>query len=73
MGTPGAKTVGAGPLLFGNLSNSKAVLSGWSWSLTVQGPTSGFQVIWNSSGMLAGPTLGLLPGISVSRTWSGCS
>ncbi len=72
-GTPGAKTVSVGPLLVGSLSNSKAVLSGWSWSLNIQGPVSGFQVTWNSSGVLAGPTLGLLPGVSLSRTWSGCN
>jgi RHS repeat-associated protein len=72
-GTPGAKTVSAGPLLFGNPSNSLGVLSGQSWSLTIQGPVSGFQVIWNSSGVLAGPTVGLLPGISLSSTWSACN
>jgi hypothetical protein len=72
-GTPGAKTLGAGPLVFGNLNNAKDILSGPSWSLNIQ-PTEliGFQVIWNSSGFLAGPTVALIPGAALSRTTSVC-
>jgi hypothetical protein len=49
------KTVGGGPLLFGNKSNASEVLNGPSWSFNAQLSTFiGFQVIWNSSGILGG-------------------
>ena len=70
-GTPSARTVGAGPLLFGTLGKTREVLSGPSWSLTIQ-PTYfiGGQVIWNESGILLGPTAALVPGYALSRTIS---
>jgi RHS repeat-associated protein len=73
VGTPGEKTVGAGPLVFGNLENARAILSGPSWSINIQPtPFIGFQVMWNSSGVLAGPTVALVPGAALSRTTSVC-
>jgi hypothetical protein len=73
-GSPGAKTVGVGPLIFGNPGNATAILSGPSWSFNVQlTPFVGFQLIANSSGILAGPTAGLIPGFAVSQTTSTCN
>jgi hypothetical protein len=73
VGTPGERSVGGGPLLFGDLAKASNILSGPSWSFNVQGPPFiGFQVIWNSNGFLAGPTAGIVPGLALSRTISAC-
>jgi hypothetical protein len=72
-GTPSERSAGGGPLLFGTLGNASNVLGGWSWSFNVQVTQGvGFQAIWNENGILAGPTLGMVPGIGLARTWSKC-
>jgi hypothetical protein len=69
---PATKGVSGGPLLFGNLSNARAVLSGPSVSAVLQPvPATGSQDITNLSGSLGGPTAGT-SGVSHSFTVSGC-
>jgi hypothetical protein len=65
------RTVGGGPLLFGNLNNAKDVLSGGSTIVAAQSgnPLVGAQGMANSSGHLEGPTagsVGMLAGVSAS-------
>lgn len=70
--TPAAKGLSAGPLLHGNLNNSKNIISGWGWNFSLQAfQFAGYQVVANSSGVLGGPTVATDPGISVSygKTW----
>ena len=70
---PATKSVNFGPLLFGNLSNSQSILSGWSFSFGMQpNPARGAQYIWNFSGPLGGPTAGSV-GTSAAFTISGCA
>ena len=68
------RAVAGGPLLFGNLDNADAILSGGSVNAGVQSPNPliGAQVIANSSGWLGGPTGGI-PGIVTGPSYSGCS
>jgi RHS repeat-associated protein len=68
----GGRSATGGPLLFGNLSNADAILSGGSVNVGLQlTPSIGFQAIGNSSGVLGGPTFGN-PGVSVDITASAC-
>jgi RHS repeat-associated protein len=70
---PAGKAANFGPVIQGNVSNSAAVLSGFSYSGNVQiTPIAGYQAIWNPSGALGGPTFGF-PGVSLSATYSGCT
>ncbi|HKV04434.1 MAG TPA: RHS repeat-associated core domain-containing protein [Candidatus Acidoferrales bacterium] len=66
------KTVNGGPLMYGNLSKAKSILSGPSISFGAQPtPFVGVQGTSNSSGLLGGPTVGT-PGYSISATYSKC-
>lgn len=70
---PASKSLNAGPLLFGNLHNAQAILSGWSFSFGMQpNPGRGAQYIWNLSGPLGGPTAGSV-GTSIAFTISKCA
>lgn len=69
---PATRGVTIGPLLFGNLMNPVAVLSGWSLSASGQlTPARGFQFMVNPSGTLSGPTVGN-EGASIALTVSSC-
>lgn len=56
---PATKGFSFGPLLFGNLSNTQSILSGWSVSTLAQPvPGRGVQIIGNSAGQVGGPIFG---------------
>jgi hypothetical protein len=69
---PATRGGSVGPLLHGATSDARSILSGWSFSSSVQpNPFAGYQAITNSSGTLGGPTVGTF-GASISLTVSGC-
>jgi len=69
LSTPSQKYVSGGPLIHGNLDNSKAILSQWGSSANIQASDwIGYQAIWNSSGVLGGATAATSAGASI---WSG--
>ena len=65
-----------GPLTVGNLGNADNILAGGSVFAGAQSPNPfvGVQAVGNSSGLLAGPTVGtprIVAGASVSKCQSG--
>jgi hypothetical protein len=65
-------TVNGGPLVYGDLNNARAVLSGFSISYGSQPtPGIGWQHTFNNSGNLLGPTAGPWGG-NIGVTYSGC-
>jgi len=73
LGSPTDKYVSAGPLLFGDLNNAQAVLSGFSWNIGAQPtPLVGYQGTVNKSGELNGPTFSTGTGFTVGGSVSGC-
>lgn len=71
--TPTGKYVSGGPLLFGDLSKARDILSGWGYNFGAQvAPLIGGQVAINKSGALAGPTLATATGLSAGYGWSYC-
>jgi len=68
----GGRSVQGGPLLFGNLNKADSILAGGSINVGIQfTPFIGFQIMGNSSGILAGPTLGIT-GASANIKASKC-
>ncbi len=67
----GGRSASLGPLISGDTQNQQQVIRGWSVSANVQPPGVGWQTVWNNSGILSGPTVGL-PGASVTYTTAGC-
>ncbi len=69
LGASEGRTVSGGPLVAGNLENSKAITEGLSVSGGLQfTPALGVQGTGNLSGGLLGPTVGI-PGSSVAVTY----
>jgi RHS repeat-associated protein len=61
-----------GTLIHGNLSNATNILNHFSLSGSAQpSPFIGYQGVWNSSGVLGGPSVGV-PGAQLAATYSGC-
>ena len=71
VGTVG-KSINVGFLFAGDMSNYQNVLRGWGNSINIQSnPLAGVQVLWNSSGTVAGNTFGTV-GVALSRSFSVC-
>ncbi|MBI4480995.1 MAG: hypothetical protein HY651_13325, partial [Acidobacteria bacterium] len=61
----GSWGVNFGPMVHGNVENAPEVIKGWGWSSNIQlSPGIGYQGIWNSSGAVGGPAVGM-PGGSI--------
>ncbi len=67
-----SRIINFGSLIHGSLGNAEQILGGFSWSSGVQvNPFAGYLAVWNSNGVLGGPTVGV-PGGQVAGSYSGC-
>ena len=71
-GGVGGRGINGGPLIFSDPANAEEIISGYGWSATAQAtPFIGYTAMWNSSGMMSGPTVGT-PGLSISYGKNWC-
>ena len=71
--TPTGKFVAGGPLLLGDLSKVKSILSGWGYNFGAQAtPLLGVQAIVNRSGAVGGPALATGTGLSAGYGYTVC-